>query len=184
MLAGSLVREAGVAQVVSAGVWRPDSVLHEADLNGRRLSVSSVSSVSRYGVLTTELPPPGAQLPKKYRRGRQTLIRTDSGGGPHAFVAWLPKRGRWLSYSVGPRLGLDAGHRTRRRDPGRLLGRRDRRRCTQGLAEGMRLPNVAAVGGAWQWSPGLVLNAVVLWSSRCIDAAVAQSRAGEPRTPG
>ncbi|SEP08656.1 Transposase DDE domain group 1 [Actinacidiphila rubida] len=41
------------------------------------------------------------QLPKKYRRGRQTLIRTDSGGGTHEFVAWLAQRGRWLSYSVG-----------------------------------------------------------------------------------
>ncbi|KNE80134.1 IS1380 family transposase [Streptomyces xinghaiensis] len=42
-----------------------------------------------------------AQLPKKYRRGRQTLIRTDSEGGTHDFVSWLAKRGRWLSYSVG-----------------------------------------------------------------------------------
>ena len=42
-----------------------------------------------------------AQLPKRLRRGRQTLIRTDSGGGTHEFVAWLAKRGRWLSYSVG-----------------------------------------------------------------------------------
>ncbi|MFE7115376.1 IS1380 family transposase [Streptomyces sp. NPDC057654] len=42
-----------------------------------------------------------AQLPKKYRRGRQTLIRTDSGGGTHEFLAWLAQRGRWLSYSVG-----------------------------------------------------------------------------------
>jgi hypothetical protein len=42
-----------------------------------------------------------AQLPKRYRRGRRTLIRTDSGGGTHEFVAWLAKRGRWLSYSVG-----------------------------------------------------------------------------------
>ncbi|MDL2082261.1 IS1380 family transposase, partial [Streptomyces sp. GXMU-J15] len=42
-----------------------------------------------------------AQLPKKYRRGRQTLIRTDSAGGTHDFVAWLTQRGRWLSYSVG-----------------------------------------------------------------------------------
>ncbi len=42
-----------------------------------------------------------AQLPKKYRRGRQTLIRTDSAGGTHEFVAWLAQRGRWLSYSVG-----------------------------------------------------------------------------------
>lgn len=42
-----------------------------------------------------------AQLPKRYRRGRSTLIRTDSAGGTHEFVAWLAKRGRWLSYSVG-----------------------------------------------------------------------------------
>ncbi len=39
-----------------------------------------------------------AQLPKKYRRGRRTLIRTDSAGGTHEFVAWLAQRGRWLSY--------------------------------------------------------------------------------------
>lgn len=42
-----------------------------------------------------------AQLPKTYRRGRHTLIRTDSGGGTHEFVAWLAQCGRWLSYSVG-----------------------------------------------------------------------------------
>ncbi len=42
-----------------------------------------------------------AQLPKKYRRGHRTLIRTDSAGGTHDFVSWLAKRGRWLSYSVG-----------------------------------------------------------------------------------
>ncbi|WP_250405531.1 IS1380 family transposase [Streptomyces cellostaticus] len=42
-----------------------------------------------------------AQLPKKYRRGRRTLIRTDSAGGTHDFVSWLARRGRWLSYSVG-----------------------------------------------------------------------------------
>jgi hypothetical protein len=42
-----------------------------------------------------------AQLPKKYRRGRQTLIRTDSAGGTHDFIAWPARRGRWLSYSVG-----------------------------------------------------------------------------------
>jgi hypothetical protein len=41
------------------------------------------------------------QLPKKYRRGRRTLIRTDSAGGTHEFVGWLARRGRWLSYSVG-----------------------------------------------------------------------------------
>ncbi|MFJ9591115.1 IS1380 family transposase, partial [Streptomyces acidicola] len=42
-----------------------------------------------------------ARLPKHLRRGRQTLIRTDSGGGTHAFLDWLSCRGRWLSYSVG-----------------------------------------------------------------------------------
>jgi Transposase DDE domain group 1 len=42
-----------------------------------------------------------AQLPKAYRRGRQTLIRTDTAGGTHAFLDWLSRRGRWLSYSVG-----------------------------------------------------------------------------------
>jgi hypothetical protein len=42
-----------------------------------------------------------AQLPKKYRRGRRTLIRTDSAGGTHDFLNWLTQRGRWLSYSVG-----------------------------------------------------------------------------------
>jgi hypothetical protein len=42
-----------------------------------------------------------AQLPKRHRRGRSTLIRTDSAGGTHEFLAWLSQRGRWLSYSVG-----------------------------------------------------------------------------------
>lgn len=42
-----------------------------------------------------------AQLPKEYRSGRQRLVRTDSGGGTHEFVAWLAKRDRWLPYSVG-----------------------------------------------------------------------------------
>lgn len=42
-----------------------------------------------------------SQLPKSYRRGRRTLIRTDSAGGTHEFVAWLAQRGRWLFYSVG-----------------------------------------------------------------------------------
>lgn len=42
-----------------------------------------------------------SQLPKKFRRGRRTLIRTDSAGGTHTFLDWLTTRGRWLSYSVG-----------------------------------------------------------------------------------
>ncbi|MCF6526184.1 IS1380 family transposase [Streptomyces sp. JJ36] len=41
------------------------------------------------------------QLPKQHRRGRRTLIRTDSAGGTHTFLDWLTRRGRWLSYSVG-----------------------------------------------------------------------------------
>ncbi|GGL84588.1 hypothetical protein GCM10010095_81700 [Streptomyces anthocyanicus] len=41
------------------------------------------------------------QLPARLRRGRRTLVRTDSAGGTHDFVAWLARRGRWLSYSVG-----------------------------------------------------------------------------------
>ncbi|MFD8425726.1 IS1380 family transposase [Streptomyces sp. NPDC059668] len=50
-----------------------------------------------------------AQLPKKYRRGRRTLIRTDSAGGTHEFLNWLTARGRWLSYSVGMTI-TDAVH--------------------------------------------------------------------------
>lgn len=42
-----------------------------------------------------------AQLPAHLRRGHQTLIRTDSAGGTHAFLDWLSRPGRWLSYSVG-----------------------------------------------------------------------------------
>jgi hypothetical protein len=42
-----------------------------------------------------------AQSPRRYRRGRKTLIRTDTAGGTHEFVNWLSTRGRWLAYSVG-----------------------------------------------------------------------------------
>ncbi len=42
-----------------------------------------------------------AQLPRAHRRGRKTLVRTDTAGGTHAFLDWLTRRGRWLSYSVG-----------------------------------------------------------------------------------
>jgi Transposase DDE domain group 1 len=41
------------------------------------------------------------QLPKKHRRGRQTLICCDCAGGTHEFVTRLAQRGRWLSYSIG-----------------------------------------------------------------------------------
>jgi hypothetical protein len=40
-----------------------------------------------------------AQLPAGRRR--QVLIRTDSGGGTHDFLAWLTRPGRRLTYSVG-----------------------------------------------------------------------------------
>ncbi|MEU5719306.1 IS1380 family transposase [Streptomyces sp. NPDC020403] len=76
-----------------------------------------------------------AQLPKKYRRGHRTLIRTDSAGGTHDFVAWLaPARtvavllGRHDGHRAGPParaessgIGLDGGRRNGRRDPRRRL---------------------------------------------------------------
>jgi hypothetical protein len=40
-----------------------------------------------------------AQLPRRARR--RVLIRTDSGGGTHDFLAWLTRPGRPLHYSVG-----------------------------------------------------------------------------------
>jgi hypothetical protein len=40
-----------------------------------------------------------AQLPRHLRR--RVLIRTDSGGGTHDYLAWLTKPGRRLAYSVG-----------------------------------------------------------------------------------
>ncbi len=40
-----------------------------------------------------------AQLPAHLRR--QVLIRADSGGGTHDFLAWLTRPGRRLAYSVG-----------------------------------------------------------------------------------
>jgi hypothetical protein len=40
-----------------------------------------------------------AQLPRRQRR--RVLIRTDSGGGTHDFLAWLTSPGRRLHYSIG-----------------------------------------------------------------------------------
>jgi len=37
-----------------------------------------------------------AQLPRRLRR--RVLIRTDSGGGTHDFLAWLASPGRCLHY--------------------------------------------------------------------------------------
>ena len=46
------------------------------------------------------------QLPRRLRRSRSVLVRTDGGGGTHDFVAWL--HGRRLAYSVGFTLTDDA----------------------------------------------------------------------------
>ena len=40
-----------------------------------------------------------AQLPRRLRR--RVLIRTDSGGGTHEFLAWLASPGHRLHYSIG-----------------------------------------------------------------------------------
>ena len=40
-----------------------------------------------------------AQLPRRQRR--RVLIRTDSGGGTHDFLAWVAGPGRRLNYSIG-----------------------------------------------------------------------------------
>ncbi|WSC91408.1 hypothetical protein OG909_03335 [Streptomyces sp. NBC_01754] len=41
------------------------------------------------------------QLPKHHRRGRSTLIRTESAGGTPESLARLTQEGRWLPCSVG-----------------------------------------------------------------------------------
>jgi hypothetical protein len=40
-----------------------------------------------------------AQLPRRVRR--RALIRTDSGGGTHAFLDWVASPGRRLHYPIG-----------------------------------------------------------------------------------
>jgi hypothetical protein len=47
-----------------------------------------------------------AQLPRHLRR--RVLIRADSGGGTHDYLAWLTKPGRRLAYSVGFTITGDA----------------------------------------------------------------------------
>lgn len=92
-----------------------------------------------------------AQLPKKYRRGRQTLIRCDPAVAPMSSGL---DRGAWEVAVVlgrddhhrchppgrleGPRVGVDTGRRAGRRGPRRRLGRRTRRRqrLPEGLAQG------------------------------------------------
>lgn len=41
------------------------------------------------------------ELPKRFRRGRRTLIRTNSGGGTTSSRPGSPDAERWLSYSAG-----------------------------------------------------------------------------------
>ncbi len=81
------------------------------------------------------------QLPKSYRRGRRTLIRTDSRAAPR--VRGLARETRPVAVVLGRHdhhrrnppgrtqgaaRGMDAGRRARWRDPRRGLGRRTHRR--------------------------------------------------------
>ena len=105
-----------------------------------------------------------AQLPQAMRR--RVLIRSDSGGGTHEFLAWLAKPGRRLQYSVGFTMTDDVQDavgkvparawtpRLRRRRPGprRRLGRRADRPARPGLVAegnaGHRAQRTPAPGGA------------------------------------
>jgi hypothetical protein len=82
---------------------------HGCDGSGEPLAVllrpgnaGSNTAADHIAVATAAL----AQLPRRHRRGRATLIRTDSAGGTHAFLEWLQRRR--LSYSVGFTLPEDA----------------------------------------------------------------------------
>ncbi|GHC43846.1 hypothetical protein GCM10010507_18380 [Streptomyces cinnamoneus] len=62
-----------------------------------------------------------AQLPTHLRRGRQTLIRTDSAGGTHAFLDWLTAAGhaaRTASETPATPAWATNPHRHRRAEPG------------------------------------------------------------------
>ncbi|MFI1510039.1 transposase [Streptomyces sp. NPDC020597] len=114
------VRKAGLDTAISAALtpWRKTRAVHDpgkilldvalavalggdclADVAMLRAEPAVFGPVASDHISAAQLAL--AQLPKKYRRGRRTLIRTDSAGGTHDFVAWLAQRGRWLSYSVG-----------------------------------------------------------------------------------
>jgi hypothetical protein len=56
------------------------------------------------------------KVPTLLRRGRQTLIRTDSAGDTDAFLDWLTRPGRLLSYLVGMTI-TDAIHHSVLRIP-------------------------------------------------------------------
>ena len=61
-----------------------------------------------------------AQLPRHLRR--RVLVRTDSGGGTHEFLAWLTAKSRRLHYSVGMTITEDMQARDPE-GPGRAPGR-------------------------------------------------------------
>jgi hypothetical protein len=84
--------------------FHPLTVLadHGADGNGEPLAIllrpgnaGSNTATDHIAAIKLAL----AQLPGKSRR--KVLVRADSGGGTHEFLAWLTKPGRRLQYSVG-----------------------------------------------------------------------------------
>ncbi|MEV4582294.1 IS1380 family transposase [Nonomuraea jabiensis] len=75
---------------------------HQGDGGGEPLTLllrpgNAGSNTAADHIETTRLAL--AQLPK--HRRRNVLVRTDSGGGTHEFLAWLTRPGRWLKYSIG-----------------------------------------------------------------------------------
>jgi Transposase DDE domain group 1 len=75
---------------------------HGADGSGESLAIMLRPGNAAYNTGADHIeaaPLALAQLPKEARR--QVLIRADSGGGTHEFLAWLTRPGRRLHYSVG-----------------------------------------------------------------------------------
>jgi len=72
-----------------AGTGEPAGVLL------RRGNAGSNTAADHITVATAAL----VGLPRRLRRSRQVLVRTDSAGGTHEFLAWLHRRR--LAYSVG-----------------------------------------------------------------------------------
>jgi Transposase DDE domain group 1 len=75
---------------------------HGAGAGGEALAImlrpgNAGSNTAAEHIETTRLAL--AQLPRRQRR--RVLIRTDSGGGTHDFLAWLASPGRRLHYSAG-----------------------------------------------------------------------------------
>ncbi|MEU6367391.1 IS1380 family transposase [Streptomyces sp. NPDC046931] len=60
-------------------------------------NVGSNTAADHIAAAQLALAPAAGEVPVR----APTLIRTDSAGGTHDFVAWLAQRGRWLSRSVG-----------------------------------------------------------------------------------